>query len=357
MRILHIYRDLTHEGGLPGQVRQLAAAQARLGNSVFALSDLEGRAGSPDGVGLLRLSEARRRAFDAVHVHGALVPSDLVNCWMLDRSRTWISPHGVLNPLGMDRRFGGRPQGSSRRFLKSRFVRHAVQPSVRGLAGVLAEAQYESSVLALLLPQCIAVVPMGVDEAWTRKPVRTPDLPNSARVTYLGRLDVYHKSLDLLLEAASAVRDRTGSELRVRIVGSDAEGSIDWLRARAAELNLREVTIEGPAWGDAKDDLLAETDWFWGVYRYAGMARACGEAIARGIPLIASREGNWGDWAVQGRFGVATSLDAASAAEALLSCRRVDDRTYSDLSAAAVLFARERTWERSALESIRAYAG
>jgi len=104
------------------------------------------------------------------------------------------------------------------------------------------------------------------------------------------------------------------------------------------------VLVDQPAWGGEKDKLFDETDCFLGVFRYAGMARACGEAIARGIPLIASREGCWGDWVEDGRIGLRVNLNTDDVFLALKRAIEMTPEEYAKMSRRAYDYSHEINW-------------
>jgi glycosyltransferase involved in cell wall biosynthesis len=348
VRILHLYEDFAGEGGVPEQARRLAEAQLELGHDVFGLASLGEPI--PTSVRLLSRRDTAHESWDAVHVHGVFLVRDVMQGLRLHPRRLWVSPHGVLNPLGIARQFGGL-QHSRRRAMAKRLYIQALRPVLRLAAGVCAEAPYEAEVLQQLGVREPHVFPMGTNPEWLH-PAPAPRTHDGC-IAYLGRLDIFHKGLDALLDGIAAAKRVTGLEVRVRIIGSDANNAAAWLRAKSRELGLTRVTVEPPAWGADKDAMFEDADWLWAGFRYAGMARVCGEAIGRGVPLIASREGNWGDWAT--KFGFGISADVNDAAPALVRVVTMPPSEHQMWSRAATQFARVNTWRACAQRSVDMY--
>ena len=103
---------------------------------------------------------------------------------------------------------------------------------------------------------------------------------------YVGRLDVFHKGLDVLLEA-SAVLVARGTPLDLRIAGRGG-GAVE-LERRINELGLqRHVTLVGSVSNEQRNDLFAGASVFVMPSRFEGFGIAAAEAMAAGVPVVAS---------------------------------------------------------------------
>ena len=107
---------------------------------------------------------------------------------------------------------------------------------------------------------------------------------------YFGRLDVFHKGLDTLLEAIAIIaRDRPDIELRVAGRGKDAER----VAAMAKELGIsKNVILLGAVSDEQRNELLAEAAVQLMPSRFEGFGLAAAEAMAAGVPLIAASVGS-----------------------------------------------------------------
>jgi glycosyltransferase involved in cell wall biosynthesis len=224
-------------------------------------------------------------------------------------------------------------------------------------AGVHAQADFERELLADLGLETIFKVPLGVDDEWVDKDAAgTRELHAPTTFSYLGRIDVYHKGLDLILGGFRELTRRgLDRDARLIIAGSDVGDSREWAVQAIREWGLVNAEVRSPAWGSDKQRLWDETDYFLGIFRYAGMARATAEALGHGIPVIASRESNWGDWVRRHDMGFCVELDVRSVADLL--CRIVvsEPAGYAARSRNAFSFAVSHSWEWVAAEMAGAY--
>jgi glycosyltransferase involved in cell wall biosynthesis len=119
---------------------------------------------------------------------------------------------------------------------------------------------------------------------------------------WVGRFDIYHKGIDLLLEALAAIdpEDRP----RIRMVGPDYDGGI----ARAKDLISRHgldtyVSIEGAKYGDDLALFVAESRGFIHTPRWECLGRTVVDAMLLGVPTLVTRSAQLG--MVSSEYGVA----------------------------------------------------
>lgn len=107
---------------------------------------------------------------------------------------------------------------------------------------------------------------------------------------YFGRLDIFHKGLDTLLEAvALIVRDRPDIEIRIAGRGKDAERLAALVRELGIEKNVR---LLGAVSDAERSELLAGAEVQLMPSRFEGFGLAAAEAMAAGVPLVASSAGS-----------------------------------------------------------------
>jgi glycosyltransferase involved in cell wall biosynthesis len=374
MRVIHIYRDCLSEGGVPHQTRRLVEAQARLGHEILTLSlQSQASTGSSERVATLSHVQVRNRLQGAralshalkgfrpevAHVSALAIPTHQIWVAVLKQLRIpyVVSPHGLLNPLGMNTRFGSKVPSRHRIWLKKAFFRLFDVPLLRGAGGLHAQADYERELLTSLGLNNIFTVPMGVDDDWIDKEAagrRRLHAPTT--FSYLGRIDTYHKGLDLVLAGFRELAHYgLHNEARLIIAGSDVGDSRNEVVRMIRKAGLTNVEVRNPAWGRDKKQLWEESDYFLSIFRYAGMARVTAEALGHGIPVIASREGNWGDWVRRYDMGFCVELDPRSVAD-LLHRIVLDERaSYAARSSNALSFALSHSWQRVAAKMAAAY--
>ena len=367
MHILHVNRDATSPGGVPHQTRQLIAAQAALGLRITVITLPGPVTIESPCVNVHALPAdpiAGRRALrsllvpdppDVCHFTALSIPEHIG--WLSAvRSADIpyvVSPHGLLSPIGLNVRWEGKIQSPLRRIVKSAF-RHVFDvPMLRHASAIHAQSEFERECVLSVHPGAkVNVIPLGVDREWVNESTaRRRSLVPPLTLGYLGRLDVFHKGLDLVLDAVqNSVRVRS---MRIVFAGSPVKRYHAALTRRAADLG---VEIRGEIWGAEKERFWSQCHFFWGAFRFAGMARAIGEALGHGVPVIASREGNWGDVIAKNKMGCLVGLNSASVLACLEKLLDMDERSYSSLSFRAVNFAKNWSWHQVAASMVEMYS-
>jgi glycosyltransferase involved in cell wall biosynthesis len=373
MKVLHVYRDLLSEGGIPYQTRCLAKSQARLGYEVLTVS-LDGSLReefsnqNPKIKTIIVPSELHslsdlRDAIgkykpDIAHFTGLWIP--IQQLWALEVLRARIpyivSTHGNLNPYGMNVRFGDKRQIRFRIWAKRLWHRCVNLPYLRHAAGIHAHSEYEKELLTAAGLSKLFIAPNGIDPEWVRiQDGKRRKLHRPVSFLHLGRLDIYHKGLDLVCEALQGLRESGHHGIKVIFVGPTVRNSRQMLERLAAQFGKGILEIRDAVWGKDKELLWSEADYFLNLYRFGGLAIAPSEALAKGIPLIASREGNFGDWTTRGKFGFETPLNGQSLQETFVRILKATEQEYHCLSERAMAFAKTYSWDRTAKEIIQGY--
>ncbi|MBZ0271943.1 glycosyltransferase [bacterium] len=160
----------------------------------------------------------------------------------------------------------------------------------------------------------LRVIPNAVAPATApRKPVpRTGDL---VRVLCVARLTP-QKGVDVLLHALSTIDVDTRSRLRVTCAGDGPDADI--LRTLADELGVAPL-VEFAGWRDDVPALIANADLFVLPSRAEGQPFALLEALAAGVPVIATNVSGIPAALDGGRLGALVPPDDASALAAAIA--------------------------------------
>ena len=160
---------------------------------------------------------------------------------------------------------------------------------------------------------------------------------------YFGRLDVFHKGLDTLLEAiAILARERPGIEIRIAGRGKDAERLKTLASALGVEKNVR---LLGAVSDAERNTLFAEAAVQLMPSRFEGFGLAAAEAMAAGVPLVAAAAGSLPEVVDAPRGGVLVPPGDAKAL-ATATAQLLDDPAARDeLSSSARQSARRFSWD------------
>lgn len=312
MKVLHWYPNFLHGGGCANAVWGLAAAEARQGaevvvavaastrqplyQSLRAIPGVEVLEWHPartwmvagQYVRLATRHESRRLtgvAPDIVHAHGEF-NLDNLRVARLFRCPLVVSPHGACHPvvLAKSRRLAKRAFLGTERVLLRRHRRayHALSP---------AEADHVAAVFPEAPTYC---VPQGPSTFVTggASPGRlvSPTSPAGATFAFVGRLDVFTKGLDLLLEAfAGTLHEVPGRDSRLILAGPDWHGGLSWLQQRAADLGIADrVRFTGALRGEDVAEVLASADIYVQLSRHEGFPLSVAEALLARKPAVLS---------------------------------------------------------------------
>lgn len=138
------------------------------------------------------------------------------------------------------------------------------------------------------------------------------DMAFSRTLLFLGRLDSYHKGLDLLVEAIGLERHLfITHKIGVLIVGDDIRGDVRSLRRLIRMYGLCDVVRVVPqrVVGAEKDWLLRSVDGFVHTSRYEGEPLAVIEALFYGLPVLVTEESNLGGLVNDYCCGIVSTTD------------------------------------------------
>jgi glycosyltransferase involved in cell wall biosynthesis len=179
---------------------------------------------------------------------------------------------------------------------------------------------------------------------------------NGKRMIYIGRYDIHHKGLDVLMLAIGHIK----GEMLERGLSVDFYGSWDnerKLLQQQCEVNgLEEVlTIHGPVFGKMKEDVLVQADLFIATSRFEGHPMAVLEAMAYSLPVIATPGTSIAEEIEDSGSGWAVELDFRDIGEAILEALSDKEELARRGAKAKKLIKEQYTWERIASDTLAQY--
>ncbi|MBL0745839.1 glycosyltransferase family 4 protein [Chryseolinea lacunae] len=254
------------------------------------------------------------------HLHGGWIPAfSTLSKLLADHDIPFvITPHGAYNTIAM------RRSHTLKRLYFSLFEKQLLKRVHR----VHCIGESEVSGLTKIFPtQKTFLLPYGYEPAPLT--IHHPDAGSTFVVGFVGRLDVYTKGLDLLLDAFR-VFNRRHPDAVLWMVG---DGPDRKMLARMIEQRELEgvALLWGSKFGKEKDDLLKRMDVFAHPSRNEGLPTAVLEAAALGVPAVVSQATNVGRYVTQYNAGIVIdneNIPALAAAFKTLYDRKKNDTLH-----------------------------
>ncbi|HUT09364.1 MAG TPA: glycosyltransferase [Thermoguttaceae bacterium] len=186
----------------------------------------------------------------------------------------------------------------------------------------------------------------------------SPGRSSPLRLVFIGRLAVEYKGLDMLIEACAAIRSELlDRPARLELHGPSFRGSGKTLARRIAVARLGEiVALNGPVLGEAKRDLLRQTDAFVHTSRSEGHPMAVLEALAFGIPCLLTPGTNMADEVAAAGAGWKAGPTPEGIAAGLREVMAADENCLRQAGIKARQLAVQRYgWDQVARGSVEAY--
>jgi glycosyltransferase involved in cell wall biosynthesis len=319
LRIAHVSNEAFGSetaSGVQQAVYCLARAQAELGEGVAVFSrddhavnvladDAESAPRTPRTVVLAPGISLRQRMLsryfertlaedllgwqpDIVHFHSVHIPQNVVlAAHLVDAGVPYcVTVHGALFRAALRRSWLKKTLFNlffERRYLnEARFI-HALNP---GEAEVIRRCGVNRPIVVVPngLPPDANVLATRPDALYAEN----PGLRDRRVFMFLGRLDLWQKGLDLLVEAFASAGL---AEASLVLVGPDWRGSRRELARRAERLGISShVVFIEPAFGEERANLFAAADVFVHPSRWEGLSLSVLAASAAGKACLITRE-------------------------------------------------------------------
>lgn len=175
---------------------------------------------------------------------------------------------------------------------------------------------------------------------------------------FIGRIDIYHKGLDLLVESVSLIKNELlNTKVKINLYGPDVRKSIIQLIKLIKSKGLEEIIcINDPVFNEEKSKILINADFFIQTSRFEGLPMGVLEALAYGLPCILTPGTNLSKEISQFGSGVVVENNPRSIANGILTMINIyDSIEYLLMRKKSISMANEYSWINIAERSIDHY--
>lgn len=179
----------------------------------------------------------------------------------------------------------------------------------------------------------------------------------TVNVSFIGRLDLYHKGLDLLIAAINKASENIRkSNFCFNIYGPDYFGSKKVLNKQIYENKIQDIVkIYEPVFDDKKDYVLRNTDIFVHTSRFEGHPMSILEAMSYRIPCMVTPETNMSQDILEADAGWIVELSEESIANGINMVIQEKDLIKEKGLNARNLIKNKYSWDKIALQTVRYY--
>lgn len=177
------------------------------------------------------------------------------------------------------------------------------------------------------------------------------------RAIYIGRMDFYHKGLDLLVEACDQIQgELRDARFTLDIYGPERFGNRVRLKKLIENKNLSDILrVQEGITGEEKKKVLLSADLFVMPSRFEGHPMGLIEALAYGVPCLVTEGTNMKDEIIQANagWGVETSVSGVIGG---FKCMLDEITSFPQKSTNARNLAKRYNWKEIAENTSRVYA-
>ena len=173
---------------------------------------------------------------------------------------------------------------------------------------------------------------------------------------FIGRIDIYHKGLDLLLSACSQISpELKAANVRISIYGDGNCRDISTVNTMIESKRLSDIVfLRGPVYEKQKETILDNSDVFILTSRFEGLPMGVLEALSYGLPVLITQGTNMCD-AIDKHHAGWTDATTVDGVKSSLLKMIADKWKYPELSMNAMQLSREYSWSAIARKSHQIY--
>lgn len=354
MRIIHIGNVNRIANGVGQVISKLAAAQRQLGHEVITLTAIVKHDELPEFTEIhskndfCQLIESFRPDIFIFH---SLYKFEYIKFYpfLVKRNIPYlITLHGALS-------LENYRNNHLKKWLANQFFFKKFLKKARTII-YLNKAEKEKSIVPLINPRS-AVIPNGctinTSLNFIEESAHSENKP--LRILYIGRIDIYHKALDILTDSIkSYLINKDNPETDFIFYGIGDKREIQSFESMLSPPN-RNIRFLGGIYGEEKDNAYRQADIFILTSKSEGMPMGILEALSFGLPCIVTPNTNMADIIKKYDCGWVVDCDKESVLYGLEKAVKDYQARPVALQKNALEASKHFSWHSIALKSIELY--
>lgn len=251
--------------------------------------------------------------YDIVHIHGIFEPCN----WKIS---------AILHRINVKYIFTIHGNLMKNALMKSKIKKNIailffIKRMLKNAVAIHVLSQNEKADIRKIIDGKIFIIPNGIDKIHNLE--RNID-NDKIQLLFIGRIDVVHKGIDILIESIIKMPDESRRRLHIMIVGPyESEQDKLYFEEKLNIPQIKEtVSVYDAVYGKEKEKYYCSCDYFFHTSRYEGMPMAVLEALSFGIPCIITKETNLGDIVMESKAGIVVECNLDKIIYALSSLQK-----------------------------------
>ena len=179
----------------------------------------------------------------------------------------------------------------------------------------------------------------------------------AVKFVYIGRLDAFHKGIDLLIDAvamkAELLRER---KCTLSIYGPDILGRYDNIKSMIEEKQVGDIVdLNYAISGEEKERVLLDSDIFVQTSRFEGMPMGILEALGYGLPCLITEGTTLAEMVNENGCGWGCSVSAEAIADAMEKALGESENYYDKSAKAREFVTANFAWNNIAEKAVEIY--
>lgn len=179
------------------------------------------------------------------------------------------------------------------------------------------------------------------------------------QLTFIGRKDLYHKGIDVLLEGCALIKDELAqNDIKIVLYGPGSNEQESEINQIITANNLTDIVKSRPGvFGTEKIDVLKKTDIFLLTSRYEGQPIAVLEAMAYSLPVLITPGTGFSEEVKEHNCGKVVEFSVQDIANGILSM--INDKAFLKKASqnAYSYVSEEYCWENVTKRALTEYKG